>query len=92
MVRASFDRGSCVLGATGRILGLFRSLLAVPLNSLPHSGHDLLGGGLGWVSCQEAMAASGLEVFVDEVRLVLLPITLAEQEVNLLLAFVGACP
>ena len=36
------------------------------------------------------MAASGLEVFVDEVRLVLLPITLAEQEVNLLLAFVGA--
>ena len=40
--------------------------------------------------CQEAMAASGLEVLVDEVRLVLLPITLAEQDVDLLLALVGA--
>ena len=37
------------------------------------------------------MAASGHEVFIDEVRLVLLSITLAKKEIYMFLAFMGAC-
>ena len=69
--------------------GVVGTLLARAFDSLPHTGHHLLSGRLGWIPGEEGVATERLEVLVNEVRSILRLISTTKNSIDLTLALLS---